>query len=185
MKANFITFTTGKMYSYLALTLIFAGSLLKAMEGPVVDLPKELKPYEPYPGTEVYHTGGPLGFALRATKALPKGTIVAKFEGPPTEDKNHRHAKWMRRDASGKDHWIIVESTAVYVNHSCEPNSKWIKEDGTVRTIRDIAPGEDLTISYNDPKDFPPDLEWDRKWDFPCLCGVGHCPKIITGFQKK
>jgi uncharacterized protein len=46
---------------------------------------------------------------------------------------------------------IDGHGTAMFINHSCEPNCETDEVDGRVwiKAIRDIAPGEELTYDYN------------------------------------
>ena len=59
-----------------------------------------------------------------------------------------------------------------YGNHSCDPNTKPV--DGKRIAIRDIEPGEEITIDYGyfSPKD----------WSMKCNCGSPKCRKIVRGY---
>jgi hypothetical protein len=173
-----------KQFLLPIILLILFFTELPAMDKPMLVIPPATIRYPLYPKTEIYESGGPLGRYLRATADIPAGTIVAKFQGSITEDSTARHSKWVGRDTWGKDKFIIVESSAVYVNHSCDPNSAVNNTDWSIQTTRDVKKGEALTIYYNKKEDFPADLEWDRTWDFDCYCRTGKCPKKITGWQK-
>jgi len=54
------------------------------------------------------------------------------------------------------------------VNHSCDPNCETDEEDGRVyiSTLRDLAPGEELTYDY---------WLYDGDDDAPCYCGSKDC----------
>lgn len=64
----------------------------------------------------------------------------------------------------------------LYNNHSCEPNCGMHGEI-TFIAIKDILPGEELTIDYAfiDNEDY----------SFECSCGTKSCRHIITGFDWK
>jgi SET domain-containing protein len=64
-------------------------------------------------------------------------------------------------------------SGAQYVNHSCNPNVyAWIfKEHILYMSVRDIHPGEELTIDYH----FDKDVE-----RVPCFCGAANCRGTIN-----
>lgn len=63
-----------------------------------------------------------------------------------------------------------------YVNHSCNPNCIAIVVDGqiNIHALRDIIPGEEITVDYFDAIDFN---------DWECGCGSEFCRK--RGSDKK
>jgi uncharacterized protein len=65
---------------------------------------------------------------------------------------------------------VVIDghSMAMFVNHSCDPNCETDEEDGRVyiESIRDIAPGEELTYDY---------YLYDGEDDAPCTCGSKEC----------
>ncbi|KAK4142532.1 uncharacterized protein C8A04DRAFT_13120 [Dichotomopilus funicola] len=48
---------------------------------------------------------------------------------------------------------LVLELVGAQINHSCDPNAFMIFEGGEirVRSLRDIAPGEEITVCYSDP----------------------------------
>ena len=68
------------------------------------------------------------------------------------------------------------ESIKLYNNHSCNPNCGMHGEI-TFIAIRDILPGEELTVDYAfiDNEDY----------SFSCTCGSANCRHTITGFDWK
>jgi len=64
-------------------------------------------------------------------------------------------------------------SGAEYVNHSCDPNLRaWVfKGHILYMSLREIQPGEELTIDYN----FDKDVE-----RIPCSCGTPKCRGTIN-----
>lgn len=65
------------------------------------------------------------------------------------------------------DGWV-GGNESIYLNHACAPNCEWeFGEDRVfICALRDIAPGEELTIDYAyEPE---PPLE-------PCACGAADC----------
>lgn len=64
-------------------------------------------------------------------------------------------------------------SGAEIINHSCEPNlvARIIKGHILYFSLREIEPGEELTVDYHFPKD-------ERK--VPCRCGVPACRGTIN-----
>lgn len=71
-----------------------------------------------------------------------------------------------------------ILETAIFVNHSCDPN---IAPDGqiTFRAIKDIKAGQELYYDYA--------MTTDRDYKLNCECGASNCRDTITGkdWQKK
>lgn len=173
-------------YNYIILLFLLAINNIPAMQNPErVELPEANIVHPLYADTMIYDSHGPLGRYLIATADIPANTIVAKFEGPITTDCFHRHTKWVRANEHGEAECMHVESSAVYVNHSCDPNCEVHTNDWSIWTIKDIKKGDALTISYNNPNYFPANLPWDPAWNFDCHCDADVCPKKITGWLKK
>lgn len=61
-----------------------------------------------------------------------------------------------------------------YMNHSCQPNTLIDTTSLTIRAIREIAVGEDLTFFY-------PSTEWELDRPFVCLCGAPECIRLVAG----
>ena len=59
--------------------------------------------------------------------------------------------------------------TAMFLNHSCEPNCETEEEGGRIyiRALRPIAAGEELTYEYN--------LHDSDEDDCACYCGAAQC----------
>lgn len=68
------------------------------------------------------------------------------------------------------------EHIKLYNNHSCDPNCGMHGEISFV-AIRDIQPGEELTVDYAfiDNEDY----------SFECQCGSEKCRHTVTGFDWK
>ncbi len=68
------------------------------------------------------------------------------------------------------------EEIKLYNNHSCDPNCG-MRGEITFVAIRDIEPGEELTIDYAfiDNEDYT----------FACHCGSKYCRKMVTGYDWK
>lgn len=76
-------------------------------------------------------------------------------------------------------HQISTDPEAVenFINHSCEANAYIDFESLTLRAVRDIRRGEEITYNY-----FTTD--WDKEDVFDCLCGTSGCFKKISGFRS-
>src|SRR3989344_1957497 len=69
-----------------------------------------------------------------------------------------------------------VRDTAIYINHSCEPN---VGPEGQISfyALRDIKAGEELVYDYA--------MTTDREYKLECKCGSKNCRKVITGDDWK
>lgn len=61
-----------------------------------------------------------------------------------------------------------------YLNHSCGPNGYMNTAELTVRAMRDIAPGEEITFNYLT-------TESRMAVPFECICGSANCFGFIQG----
>ncbi len=117
------------------------------------------------------------GKCLVASEDLGRGEAVARFEGrivsnyaevPPEEI--------CYALVIGIDHYMIVGSSARYINHSCDPNCT-IDEDYYVVTTKPVKKGDEFTFRYNDLDPIYEGMEcfWDPRWTFTCRCGSANC----------
>ena len=108
-------------------------------------------------GEDVVIWGGEYVHAKEAEELKKQGKLVMQFDEDlfSVEDRG--------------------ESSAYFINHSCEPNV-WMKNAYTLQTMRDIAVGEELFADY---------VLWETdenkisSWE--CTCGSVHCRHKITG----
>lgn len=119
-------------------------------------------------------------WGVYATEFIPAGRKVIEYTG---ERINRRETK-RRADESEltylftlDDYWTIDGATggsgAEYINHSCEPNltSRILKGHILYMSLRDIRPGEELTIDYH----------FDKKVErVVCRCGSPKCRGTIN-----
>lgn len=104
---------------------------------------------------------------------IPKGTRVLEYAGERITkaegDIRYEGRPFTYLFGVG-DGEIVIDghSMAMFVNHSCEPNCETDEVDGRVyiESIRDIAPGEELTYDY---------CLYDGDDDAPCSCGSKNC----------
>jgi SET domain-containing protein len=121
------------------------------------------------------------GKGLFATRAIAKGEIVAAKGG-------HVLTKqaWTAlehdlgpADVQVSDDLFIAPATQaqrdgsmLYTNHSCDPNLA-IQGQIVLVAMRDIAPGEELTIDWATTD--------DGDYEMQCRCGSAHCRGTVTG----
>ncbi len=121
------------------------------------------------------------GKGLFATRAIGKGEIVAAKGG-------HVLTKqaWtaLERDLGPADIQVSDDlfiapvtqtqrdGSMLYTNHSCDPNLA-IQGQIVLVAMRDIAPGEELTIDWATTD--------DGDYEMQCRCGSAHCRGTVTG----
>lgn len=89
-------------------------------------------------------------------KPVRRRAIVCEYAGPrfskKEADKRYRDRIVTYLFSLGEDD-IVIDGfgTAMFINHSCDPNCESAEQDGriVIRTLRPIAAGEELTYEYN------------------------------------
>jgi hypothetical protein len=89
------------------------------------------------------------------TTAIRKGERVAEYTGhrltKDEADALYKHSPITYLFGLG-DGSVVIDGqcTAMYINHSCNPNCESVEIGGRVwiKSIRNIAPGEELTYDY-------------------------------------
>lgn len=61
-----------------------------------------------------------------------------------------------------------------WINHGCDPNARIDCDDLTVRALRSIPAGGEVTFFY-------PSTEWSMAEPFACLCGARACVGQVRG----
>ena len=108
------------------------------------------------------------------TRAIRKGGRVCEYDGPRFS-KDEADERYKDRDItylfSCGDAGLVIDGfgTAMFINHSCDPNCETEDVDGRifVKAIRDIAAGEELTYEYN--------LYDSDDAEGECYCGAKQC----------
>jgi SET domain-containing protein len=108
------------------------------------------------------------------TRKIKKGMRVIEYDGPRFT-KDEADERYSGRDItylfSCGDDGIVIDGfgTAMFINHSCDPNCESDSVGGRVfiTAIRDIAVGEELTYEYN--------LFDSDDDDADCYCGAQQC----------
>jgi hypothetical protein len=108
------------------------------------------------------------------TRSFKKGSRVCEYEGPrftkEVADERYKD-RFITYLFSCGDNGTVIDGfgTAMFINHSCDPNCETEDHEGRVYVvaIRDIAAGEELTYEYNlfDSDDAEAD----------CYCGAPKC----------
>jgi SET domain-containing protein len=109
------------------------------------------------------------------TRRIKKGTRVIEYDGPRFL-KDEADERYKDRDITylfscGEGGQMVIDGfgTAMFINHSCDPNCESENADGQILVIaiRDIAAGEELTYEYNL---YDSDDEHQN-----CYCGALQC----------
>jgi SET domain-containing protein len=108
------------------------------------------------------------------TKPIRKGSRVVEYDGPRFT-KAEADERYADRDitylfSTGENGTVIDGfGTAMFINHSCDPNCESDNIGGRVFivAIRDIAAGEELTYEYN--------LHDSDDDEADCYCGAVKC----------
>lgn len=107
-------------------------------------------------------------------RALRRGERVCEYDGPRfpkrIADKRYEGRDITYLFSLGERGEVIDGfGTAMFLNHSCSPNCETEEEGGRIyiRSLRSIAPGEELTYEYN--------LHDSEDDDCACYCGAAQC----------
>ncbi|KAI0914512.1 hypothetical protein F4823DRAFT_572141 [Ustulina deusta] len=104
---------------------------------------------------------------------LPAGALFARITGVTTV----RQPSWSSVQA-GRNLHLELNSTLVYINHSCVPTLEWDMERMEIRVSRnrDLGKGDLLSFFY-------PSTEFCMAQSFDCWCGAGKgvCLGRISG----
>ena len=99
-------------------------------------------------------------------------------------------------DALDKDYDIPCLGTALFsvqsgLNHDCDPNSEPFKDERditgacTIVARRDIAAGEEITISYLDDDDKSRDERQDALADYGFVCRCDRCENELMVTRRR
>lgn len=112
------------------------------------------------------------------TAPIRKGTQVVEYTGPritkEEADEKYEDSPTTYLFGVGDGSMVIDgHGTAMFINHSCDPNCETEEIEGKVWIIatRNIAAGEELTYDYN--------LYDGDEDDAVCNCGAKNCRKSM------
>ncbi len=117
------------------------------------------------------------------TTSIRKGTHVVEYTGPrltkDLADIRYENLPMTYLFGVGKGSTVIDgHGTAMFLNHSCEPNCETEEQSERVwiMAIRDIAAGEELTYDYH--------LYDGDPIEAPCHCGAVKCRGTMFSSEK-
>ncbi len=115
-----------------------------------------------------------------ATRFMPKYSRIIEYTGERiTKAESLRRCQEENWFIFGLDEEFDLDGSvqgnlARFFNHSCDPNSEAVCEDGRVWIValREIQPGEEITFNYGyDLADYK---------EHPCRCGAPECAGYIV-----
>jgi SET domain-containing protein len=117
------------------------------------------------------------------TAAIKKGARIIEYTGPritkEEADEKYQNSPTTYLFGVGNGSYVIDgHSTAMFINHSCEPNCETVQlnERVWVKALRDIAAGEELTYDYN--------LYDGADDEAFCNCGAAVCRKTMYSEEE-
>ncbi len=118
------------------------------------------------------------GHGVFAIAPVTKGTVVAMFGGTVVTGEQLESVPEDLQSLSIQiEENLFLVSTVIgpgdHVNHSCNPNVGMDGQIGLI-TMRDIAPGEEITFDYAMCDSAPYD-------EFDCMCEAPDCRLHVTG----
>ena len=126
------------------------------------------------------------GKGVFALRPLRKGEVVIEYTGEviswrealrrhPHDPKDPNHTFYFHIDDQHVIDAKVGGNAARWINHACSPNCEADEDDGRVfiKTLRNIAPGEELFYDYGLTIDerYTPKL----KKQYACRCGTRAC----------
>jgi SET domain-containing protein len=135
------------------------------------------------------------GRGVYARRPIAAGTRVIEYRGERISS-DEAEARYPG-DFSGPHHTFLFSlddgtivdaahrgNAARWINHSCRPNCETVLDGGRiyVESLRDIAPGEELTYDYNIILQARHTAA--MKKHFPCACGAPGCRGTLLGGKR-
>jgi hypothetical protein len=127
-----------------------------------------------FPALEIRQAGRK-GCGVFAASPIPSGTRVLQFEGHIFKSQDvPPDSMAMQID---DDLWLCSDGTLLddRINHSCDPNTGFVRNDLVLYALRDIASEEELSWDYSTSISEP-------GWSLVCLCESRHCRRVILPF---
>ena len=111
------------------------------------------------------------GKSLVAQKPIKEDSVLIKFEGTII----NQPTKFSLQIDEGK-HLDGPGNIDDYLNHSCAPNAHIDFSNISLKALRHIKKGEEITFNYLT-------TEWDMASKFECQCKNKNCLHHIYGFK--
>jgi hypothetical protein len=126
----------------------------------------------------IYIADCEFGRGVFAARPIRRGETILRYRGPRFDrtDPIHHTERAAMLLQTGARTYILPDSPAVLVNHSCAPNAGLVDNRRLV-AINDILPGEQVTFDYSTSMD-------DGIWTMECRCGHQECRGVVRDFQQ-
>ena len=130
------------------------------------------------------------GRGVFATTFIPAGSRLIEYKGDIIDEaeSERRYPDTAHTFLFGLEDGRIIDggsrgNTSRWINHSCEPNCEAVEEEGRVfiDAMRDIQPGEEISIDYSLDIDAEHTEELIR--EYACGCGVEHCRGTLLALR--
>ena len=124
----------------------------------------------------IYADKTTVGTGVFATRDLPPTSWILTVEGPtlsgehPVTDLDEQGILLQ----TGVNEYITPKPPASLLNHSCEPNAGFVKDQHLV-AIRPISAGDEIRFDYSTTMD-------EDNWTLDCQCEAPSCRGIIGDF---
>lgn len=124
------------------------------------------------------------GFGVFANKPFKRGAKVFQVRGSLMTCYEEEYVdERTRANTIRYDEELYVNPkgfVADYLNHSCEPNVKMIKDSKKLFLValRDLIKGEEIVMDYSTI------IGSDDTWTMDCACGTKSCRGYIGQFRK-
>jgi hypothetical protein len=109
--------------------------------------------------------------ALFVLRPVHKDEVLITYDGPILD-----HPTRYSVQIDENRHIDGTPESNAYLNHSCAPNTYVDWKGVSLRALRGIAAGEELTCSYLT-------TDWEIREKFVCACGAPNCYGEIKGFK--
>lgn len=147
------------------------------MDGEIVSLPQPNVGGVPRRSSRFKYTVRPnrFGRGLFANRPISAGETVLRFRGPLIDFERSRNPRFECFCVQvGPNSYTLTWAPERFINHNCEPNLGF-QESRTLRALRPIAAGEELTFDYSTSMA-------ENSWTMQCGCDSPNCRHVIGDF---
>lgn len=120
---------------------------------------------------------GAKGRGVFASAPIPRGTLVAEMAGEvlPTSKLTDDMLCLQVNDGL----WLCTYGDQLddCINHSCAPNTGFLRGTPTLYALRDIAADEEITFDYSTSMS-------ERGWSLECHCGAPECRQTVRPWPE-
>ncbi len=107
-----------------------------------------------------------------ATAGIAAGEILIDLRGERLLRAPNRESL----QVGASSHVVGRRETVGCLNHACEPTARLDAGGGSIVALRDVAPGQEITVNYLA-------TEYDMHENFLCDCESPECFGVIRGFR--